>query len=178
MPFIAEDLGIITPDVKALRHEFRIPGTRVLQFAFDDHADNPYLPVNFIPNTVVYTGTHDNATTRQWFEDLPQAQQQLVWTSLGRSLGNATEAAPALTQAAWASIAALAIAPVQDLLNLGREARMNIPGHAEGNWRWRCPENIFSASAFTWLKEITESTGRIPEFSATADDHVEAGAVS
>ncbi len=160
LPFIAEDLGIITPDVKALRDEFRIPGTRVLQFAFDGHADNPYLPANFVTNTVVYTGTHDNATTRQWYEDLSESQRGIVSRYFQLPRDHATEAAPALIQTAWSSIAALAIAPVQDLLNLGREARMNVPGHAEGNWRWRCPENIFSAPAFRWLKKITESTGR------------------
>jgi len=72
LPFIAEDLGIITPEVRALRDELAVPGTRVLQFAFDGHSDNPYLPSNYSPNTVVYTGTHDNATTREWYEDLPE----------------------------------------------------------------------------------------------------------
>src|SRR6266478_3262515 len=76
LPFIAEDLGLITPDVQALRDQFQVPGTRVLQFAFDGHADNPYLPHNFVSNAVVYTGTHDNATTREWYEDLPDYQRQ------------------------------------------------------------------------------------------------------
>ena len=76
LPFIAEDLGMITPDVLALRDQFRIPGTKVLQFAFDGHADNPYLPHNYIPNCVVYTGTHDNNTLRGWFEELPDYQRQ------------------------------------------------------------------------------------------------------
>ena len=71
LPFIAEDLGVITPDVSALRDQFHLPGTRVLQFAFDGHPDNPHLPDNYIPNTVVYTGTHDNPTTREWYEELP-----------------------------------------------------------------------------------------------------------
>ena len=75
LPFIAEDLGLITPDVCALRDQFRVPGTRVLQFAFDGHPDNPYLPDNYIPNTVVYTGTHDNPTAREWYEELPDAQR-------------------------------------------------------------------------------------------------------
>ena len=71
LPFIAEDLGLITPDVRALRDQFQMPGTRVLQFAFDGHSDNPYLPHNYVPNTVVYTGTHDNPTSRGWYEELP-----------------------------------------------------------------------------------------------------------
>ena len=79
LPFIAEDLGIITPDVEALRDQFQLPGTRVLQFAFDGHADNPYLPNNFVSNAVVYTGTHDNATTREWYEESPDSQRQNLW---------------------------------------------------------------------------------------------------
>ncbi len=79
LPFIVEDLGVITPDVQALRDQFQLPGTRVLQFAFDGHSDNPYLPHNFVPNTVVYTGTHDNAPTREWYEELPDYQRQNFW---------------------------------------------------------------------------------------------------
>ena len=87
LPFIAEDLGLITPDVRALRDQFQVPGTRVLQFAFDGHPDNPYLPENFVPNTVVYTGTHDNPTTRQWYEELPSDQRQHFWNYLKRAPG-------------------------------------------------------------------------------------------
>jgi 4-alpha-glucanotransferase len=160
LPFIAEDLGLITPEVRALRDQFEVPGTRVLQFAFDGHADNPYLPHNFVSNTVVYTGTHDNATTRQWYEELPDYQRQNLWGYLNRSPGEGAEAAPELMRLAWSSMAALAIAPVQDLLNLGGAARMNVPGRAEGNWRWRCPENMLSRPAFEWLKELTERSKR------------------
>ena len=86
LPFIAEDLGLITPDVTALRDQFHLPGTRVLQFAFDGHPDNPYLPDNYVPNTVVYTGTHDNPTTREWYEDLPDdAAAEPVELSRARS---------------------------------------------------------------------------------------------
>ena len=160
LPFIAEDLGVITPDVRALRDQFHVPGTRVLQFAFDGHADNPYLPHNFVPNTVVYTGTHDNPTTREWYDELPDDQRQNFWNYLKRTPGESVEAAPALMRLAWSSVAALAIAPLQDLLNLGREARMNVPGRADGNWRWRCTEKMLSVSAFEWLRELTESTKR------------------
>ncbi len=80
LPFIVEDLGVITPDVAALRDQFQLPGTRVLQFAFDGHSDNPYLPHNFVPNTVVYTGTHDNAPTQEWYEELPDYQRQNFWS--------------------------------------------------------------------------------------------------
>ena len=160
LPFIAEDLGLITPDVTALRDQFRLPGMRVLQFAFDGKADNPYLPHNYVANTVVYTGTHDNPTTRGWYEDLSREQQQNVWSYLGRSAGAAPEVAPALMHLAWESVAALAIAPLQDLLNLGTEARMNVPGRADGNWRWRCTDEMLSTRAFEWLRDLTNMSNR------------------
>ena len=144
----------------ALRDAFCLPGTRVLQFAFDGREDNPYLPHNYAANTVVYTGTHDNPTTRGWYEDLSDEQQQNVWSYLGRSGGAASEVAPALMRVAWESVAALAIAPLQDLLTLGHEARMNVPGRAGGNWRWRCTEEMLSTRAFEWLRELTNRSGR------------------
>jgi len=163
LPFIAEDLGLITPDVYALRDRFRAPGTRVLQFAFDGHADNPYLPGNYVTNTAVYTGTHDNPTTREWYEELPDDQRRNFWSCVKRSGGDGREAAPALMSLAWSSIAALAIAPLQDVLNLGREARMNVPGRAEGNWRWRCTEQMLTGPAFEWLRELTATSRRSAE---------------
>jgi len=160
LPFLAEDLGIITPDVSALRDTFHVPGTRVLQFAFDGHADNPHLPGNYDPNTVVYTGTHDNPTTRGWYEDLPDAERGNLWRYLERAAGSSTEAAPALVSLAWSSRAALAIAPLQDVLNLGKEARMNRPGTAEGNWRWRVTGETLSTSAFQSLRDLTVASAR------------------
>jgi 4-alpha-glucanotransferase len=160
LPFIAEDLGIITPDVRALRDQFQVPGTRVLQFAFDGHADNPYLPRNFVSNTVVYTGTHDNATTRQWYEELPDDQRHNLWNYLQRPPGRSDEAAAELIRLAWSSPAALAIAPLQDLLNLGSEARMNVPGRPDGNWRWRVREDMLSFQTFQWLQQLTEQSKR------------------
>jgi 4-alpha-glucanotransferase len=160
LPFIAEDLGLITPDVQALRDEFQVPGTRVLQFAFDGHTDNPYLPQNFVPNTVVYTGTHDNAPTRQWYEELSGDQRQNLWSYLKRQPGDSAEAAPELIRLAWSSVAALSIAPLQDLLDLGTGTRMNVPGRADGNWRWRCPDTSLSSATFQWLQELTECSKR------------------
>ncbi|MGA9354241.1 MAG: 4-alpha-glucanotransferase [Terriglobales bacterium] len=160
LPFIAEDLGLITADVQALRDQFLLPGMRILQFAFDGHEDNPYLPRNFVHNTVAYTGTHDNTTTRQWYEELPDYQRQNFWGYLKRAPGTNADAAPELMQLAWSSPAALAIAPLQDLLNLGSEARMNVPGRADGNWRWRVREDMLSSQAFQWLHDLTKSSGR------------------
>jgi 4-alpha-glucanotransferase len=162
LPFIAEDLGLITPDVGALRDQFKLPGMRVLQFAFDGSWDNPHLPHNFVPNTVVYTGTHDNATTRGWYEESPPHQRQCLWNYLKRPAGESNEAAPALIELAWSSAAALAIAPLQDILNLGSEARMNLPGHAEGNWRWRSTEDMLMPEAFRWLHDLTQTSNRAP----------------
>jgi 4-alpha-glucanotransferase len=159
LPLTAEDLGLITPDVAALRDQFHLPGTRVLQFAFDGHSDNPHLPDNYTLNTVVYTGTHDNPTTREWYEELPDTQRQTLWRYMKREVRDG-EAAPALIELAWSSRAALAIVPLQDVLNLGAEARMNTPGRAEGNWRWRCTEDMLSASEIERLRELTKALNR------------------
>jgi len=160
LPFIAEDLGTITSDVAALRDGYQLPGMRVLQFGFDGNPTNPHLPQNYAHNAIAYTGTHDNNTTRGWFEALPENQKQIVWSYLGRFGGESRGIAAALMRLAWSSPAALAIAPLQDLLNLGAEARMNVPGRAGGNWKWRFTESMLSEAAFRWLLELTESSGR------------------
>ena len=163
LPFIAEDLGTITADVALLRDQFQVPGTRVLQFAFDGHADNPYLPQNFVGNTVAYTGTHDNPPTREWYEELPDYQRQNFWGYLKRTPGEKSEAASALINLGWSSMAALAIVPLQDVLNLGAESRMNVPGRASGNWRWRSSEDMMTDRAFGWLQELTKASKRSGE---------------
>ena len=160
LPFFVEDLGIITPDVYALRDKFHLPGTRVLQFAFDGQSHNPYLPENYTPNTVVYTGTHDNAPTRAWYEELPEDQRQNVWRYLKTPPAYNRDVAWSLIQLAWSSMAALAIAPLQDLLNLGAEARMNVPGRTDGNWAWRCTEELLTGPYLQSLAELTSSTNR------------------
>jgi 4-alpha-glucanotransferase len=160
LPFIAEDLGVITPDVRALLDQFHIPGTRVLQFAFGGDPGNPHLPRNYSPNSVVYTGTHDNNTTRGWFEELSDRQRQNLWRYLNRPGGESSEAAASLVRLAWSSVAALALAPLQDVLNLGTEARMNVPGRAEGNWRWRLAPDTQCSAAFEWLSDLTKTSNR------------------
>jgi 4-alpha-glucanotransferase len=161
LPFVAEDLGIITRDVTALRDAFNLPGSRVLQFAFDGHSDNPHLPDNYAPNTVVYTGTHDNPTTHGWYDELPDVERRNLWRYLNRAGGTSTDAASALLGLAWSSVAALAIAPLQDVFNLGNEARMNQPGRAEGNWRWRCTGEMFSAPVLQSLRDLTRASSRV-----------------
>jgi 4-alpha-glucanotransferase len=161
LPFIVEDLGMITPEVYALRDQFQLPGTRVLQFAFDDDPKNPHLPRNYVNNTVVYTATHDNPTTRGWFAELPDYQRRNLRSYLKQPAGESSEAAAALMGLAWSSVAAVSMAPLQDLLNLGPETRMNVPGRADGNWRWRCTEAMQSDRSFEWLRELTKQSNRL-----------------
>ena len=161
LPFIAEDLGLITPDVCALRDQFHIPGTRVLQFAFDGSPDNPHLPANYSTNTVVYTGTHDNNTTRGWFKTLSEGEREKILGYLNRANCDGSKIAEELVRMAWSSVAALAIVPLQDLLNLGAEARMNLPGSADSNWSWRLTENMLDASVFQRLRDLTAGSNRL-----------------
>jgi 4-alpha-glucanotransferase len=160
LPFIAEDLGTITADVASLRDQFQVPGTRVLQFAFDGHGDNPHLPHNFVTNSVAYTGTHDNPPTREWYEQLPDSQKQTLWSYLHRRLVDGVEAAPELIELAWSSVAALTVVPLQDVLDLGAGSRMNIPGRTDGNWRWRFTEEMLSTTTIHWLGRLTERSKR------------------
>jgi 4-alpha-glucanotransferase len=132
LPLVAEDLGIITDKVKALRDQFGLPGMKILQFAFDGNPDNSYLPHNHIENCVVYTGTHDNNTTLGWFQE--QTNQQYICEYLNTT----PDKMPwALIEAVFASKANWAIIPMQDILSLDANHRMNTPGIATGNWRWR-----------------------------------------
>ncbi len=161
LPFIAEDLGIITPDVIALRQQFELPGIRVFQFGFDGNPGNPHLPHNCVPNTVAYTGTHDNNTTRGWFESLPEQVRQGARSYAARAAAATGEIAWDCIRSVWASPSGLAIAPLQDFLNLGEEGRMNVPGFANGNWRWRCTEEMLKPSIFDRLRNLTSSSGRM-----------------
>ena len=135
LPLIAEDLGVITPAVEALRDRFALPGMKILQFAFDGNEDNPYLPANYLGDRwVVYTGTHDNATSLGWWRDLDEGARGRVAAVVG---GEVRAPSWQLLEVALASSAELAVVPLQDLLELGDEARFNTPGTSEGNWTWR-----------------------------------------
>ena len=160
LPLIAENLGIITPEVEALRERFDIPGMLILQFAFDGGPGNPYLPHNHTPNNVVYTGTHDNDTTVSWFADLPSAVQEYVYCYLGKP---ALEMPVALVQCALASVAKLAILPMQDVLALGNGHRMNTPGTTMGNWNWRFSWDQIAKPAIVELGNAIRRYGRHPE---------------
>jgi 4-alpha-glucanotransferase len=159
LPFIAEDLGLITPDVERLRDAFRLPGMRVLQFAFDGDPLNPHLPARHTADTVAYTGTHDNDTTRGWMNTLPPAFKPSLALLAPDAL---TDPARALLRLAWSSAARLAVAPLQDVLALGPDARMNVPGEPEGNWTWRWTPRPADRGHFQWLKDLTLLTQRAP----------------
>ena len=158
LPLVAEDLGVITPDVVALRRSFGLPGMRVLQFAFDGAPDNPHLPRNYTPDTVAYTGTHDNDTTLGWYRSLDRAAARRVAASLGV---RASKVPRAMLRAVLASVAMLAVVPLQDVLQLGSEARFNVPGTVGGNWRWRVDPGALTSTAAAGLRALNESCGRI-----------------
>jgi 4-alpha-glucanotransferase len=153
LPFIAEDLGLITPQVEALRKQFNLPGMCVLQFAFGGGNDNPYLPHNYEHNSAAYTGTHDNNTSRGWYQSAPDHEKDHLRRYLAR---DGSDIAWDLIRAAWASVADYAIAPLQDVMNLGQEGRMNFPGHALGNWSWRFREDQLSHGSLERLAGLTE----------------------
>ena len=134
IPLVAEDLGIITDEVEALRDEFHLPGMKILQFAFGSGPDNPYLPDHYEKNCVVYTGTHDNDTTAGWSQHINDYERNYAYDYLGHP---SISLHCALIQAALGSVANLAVIPMQDILELGSEARMNTPGTTAGNWKWR-----------------------------------------
>ncbi len=134
IPLVAEDLGEITPQVIALKNQFDLPGMSVLQFSFDGFDDNPHKPRNIQPNTLVYTGTHDNDTTRGWYQSQKPEMQQHILRVL--QTDDPSQVVEAMIQTALQSRASLAVIPLQDFLGLNSSARMNTPGTIEGNWQW------------------------------------------
>ncbi|MBI3902477.1 MAG: 4-alpha-glucanotransferase [Nitrosomonadales bacterium] len=157
LPIIAEDLGVVTPDVVALLERFNLPGMRILQFAFGGGNDNPYLPHNYKNNTVVYGGTHDNDTAIGWFDAAPQRERTFACKYL-RTDGK--EINWDLIHAASESVADIAIHPFQDILGLGSEHRMNLPGKPEGYWEWRFTWEQVEAAHSEKLYEISALHGR------------------
>lgn len=157
-PVIAEDLGLITDSVRELLKATGFPGMKVLQFAFGGEADNPYLPHNYAnPNCVVYTGTHDNDTTRGWFASLGDAERSHVLRYLQTDGSHISED---LMRLALNSTAQIAIVPLQDVLDLGSEARVNTPGAPEGNWAWRLTAEQLDPGRAACLAELTTLYGR------------------
>jgi 4-alpha-glucanotransferase len=156
-PLIAEDLGVITPQVRALQAALGLPGMRVLHFAFSGTPQNHDLPHNYTRDAVVYTGTHDNDTTRGWFA-ARNAQERAF--ALRYLQCDAESVVPAMIRLAYASVAQVALTPLQDVLDLGNEARMNYPSRPDGNWEWRCAANALTPERATWLRELATLYGR------------------
>jgi 4-alpha-glucanotransferase len=157
LPIIAEDLGMITQDVKDLLASVEVPGMKVLQFAFYGD-DSEYLPHNHPVRSAVYTGTHDNDTARGWYAGLTDEEKRRVWDYLG---SDGREIEWSLIRAAYASVAETAIVPMQDVLGLGSEARMNTPAAPGGNWRWRARADAFRGDTAERLRRMAALTGRM-----------------
>ncbi len=157
LPIIAEDLGLITPDVVAIREEFDYPGMRILQFAFTGDVTSDFLPHNYVQNTVAYTGTHDNDTTLGWYESLNDQEKAWVLAYLDTSEAQVVRA---MVRAVISSVADTAVVPMQDLLEQGTESRMNMPGITGGNWQWRATADAFSDERAAWLAQLSDLYGR------------------
>ncbi|MCO5201292.1 MAG: 4-alpha-glucanotransferase [Chloroflexi bacterium] len=159
LPILVEDLGIITEEVRALRDRLGYPGMAVLQFAFEGGPDNPYLPRNQVENSVVFTGTHDNDTTLGWWESLPEPHRDVVRMELGI---DGSDIVDDMIRAAYASVGRTVLIPMQDVLKLGGEARMNRPAVLDGNWGWRFEWPQVPPGRAAWLRELAIATGRLP----------------
>ena len=151
LPIIAEDLGVITPDVEDMRDSFELPGMRILQFGFDSTPQDPFLPHNYPVNCVVYTGTHDNDTVLGWYKRVPEKDKAFYRKYMDRDGRNVSWD---LIRGVWSSVAIFSLAPIQDFLNLGNEARMNYPGNPSGNWNWRMSKEAQSPELLGKIKEL------------------------
>ncbi|WP_072621412.1 4-alpha-glucanotransferase [Spirulina major] len=160
LPIVAEDLGVITPEVEALRDRFEFPGMKVLHFAFDSGPGNPFLTFNHGSNCVVYTGTHDNDTTVGWFNARDEEAKQRVYDYLGGEPPEPIEWA--MIRMAMSSVGQISIYPLQDVLGLGTESRMNMPSAAQGNWGWRYEESMLKPELRDRLRRMTELYARLP----------------
>jgi 4-alpha-glucanotransferase len=158
LPLVAEDLGVITPDVEALRQDFGLAGMRVLQFGFDGSGDNLHLPHMYERASVVYTGTHDNDTTVGWYTSLDAQTQRRVDYFLRAAPRQMPQA---MIHALMGSVAQLAVVPMQDVLSLGSEARLNTPGTATGNWTWRLPEHCLTEELAQQYAQLNQVFGRV-----------------
>ena len=165
LPFVAEDLGVITDKVEKLRTDFEMPGMRVLQFGFAGRGAHLHLPHKYVSNMVVYTGTHDNDTTLGWWRGAPEIDRNSLLTYLG-PLPHENDIVWAMIRAAERSVAAICLIPIQDLLHLGSEGRMNTPSVPENNWTWRYTPEALHADIALQLRHITEQCDRdayVPE---------------
>jgi 4-alpha-glucanotransferase len=160
LPIIAEDLGVITKEVIQMRDDFNLPGMKILQFAFAADPDDDFLPHNYTEHCVAYTGTHDNNTTRGWYEAAPEREKDFCRRYLARS---GQDIAWAMIRVLWRSTAAWVLAPMQDFLSLGNWARMNYPGNPSGNWDWRMHPDAINESLIRRLYDTNYLYGRLPQ---------------
>ena len=156
LPIIAEDLGLVTPDVIELLAAFDLPGMKVLQFGFSE-PDNPFLPHNYVPNCVAYTGTHDNDTAHGWFKSAEKHERDFAIRYLGV---DGHDFSWDLIRSVWKSVAVFAITPMQDVLSLDGESRMNFPSKLGGNWEWRMNENDLREDLAAGLRDLNWLTNR------------------
>jgi 4-alpha-glucanotransferase len=168
LPFIAEDLGTVVPEVYALRDKFGLPGMRILQFGFGNETSAQYhLPSSYIPNSVVYTGTHDNNTVVGWYAEAQKDAQKkirkynfnLCQDYIGAEQANFHWA---MIRETMKSVANLSIFPMQDILGLNEKARTNVPGKAAGNWQWRMEDNSLTKKLIKRLRKETQTFNRLP----------------
>ncbi len=157
LPLIAEDLGELTDGVDELRRSAGIPGMKILQFAFDGNPSNPYLPYNIQPDSITYTGTHDNDTSAGWLQSLTDSNRLRILSYLGCEEG---EFCDRFLRLAFSSPSNLCIVPFQDVLGLGSEHRMNVPGKDSGNWKWRFTSKMLLAARLNFITELTQIYGR------------------
>lgn len=157
LPILAEDLGVISVDVEELRNQFNFPGMRVLQFAFSSDSSNPYLPHNYPVNCIVYTGTHDNPPSKSWFNNLSAKEKEFCLRYLHT---DSKDIVWSMLRCIWSSVAKLAIAPAQDFLELGEQARMNYPGRLEKNWGWRLLPNNLDEKLTKKIKDMNDVYAR------------------
>ena len=158
IPIIAEDLGVITPEVEELRDTYGLPGMKILQFGFETVEENGFLPHHFVPNSVCYTGTHDNDTTLSWYGTITEESRDKIRRYLNTD-GNSI--VWDMIRACYGSVSRMAIVPLQDLMYLGNESRMNTPGVAAGNWQWRYTEDMLSQDIQEHLLYVTTLYGRL-----------------
>lgn len=168
LPIIAEDLGEITPDVIKLRDRFHLPGMKILQFGFSTDSYDPFLPHNYPVNCVAYTGTHDNDTAVGWYQSAPDAEKDFCRRYLARS---GDDIAWDFVRAIWSSVAVFTLAPLQDFLSLGTDARMNFPGRPSGNWTWRMQPGILSQGLMGRIAEMNTLYSRSIHHTDTGQHH-------
>ncbi|MHA1727120.1 MAG: 4-alpha-glucanotransferase [Promethearchaeota archaeon] len=167
LPLIAEDLGVITPEVEQLRDFFQFPGMRILQFAFGDDETNPHLPHNYEKNSVAYTGTHDNDTLLGWWDSVSESEKKYLKTYFNTDANDVTVD---LVKALYRSVANLVIVPIQDFLKQGTKARMNTPSVPKGNWQYQLDKDLLTPNVSGWIKELVEIYRRSP-FSSSSSSH-------